>query len=274
MIRILVVDDQKNIQQVLKIYLEKEPDIEIVGYAFNGQEAIEKVEQLKPDIVLMDLEMPVMDGLTATKLITASSMDTKVLILSFHDSERHLKEALKLGAKGYLLKTTTSEELISIIRYAYKGYFQLGPDLVEKYLHKFTKLQSDLDEMYQLKQKLDEQSKIIENLVQSSRFNSKIQEENQFKILDALDSKLANLKIEIDKKISKQIEKIGVSNKSLPSEYVNMGLEIDEIKYALDKNLVKLEKKVSWLSKLQLSHIVILSILVLITCYFLILKGL
>jgi DNA-binding NarL/FixJ family response regulator len=136
MISVLVVDDQKTIQQFLKAALEAEPDLNIVGVANDGKEAIEKVEQLRPDVVVMDINMPVMDGLAATRLISDRYTATRVLILSLYDDDEYLSDALEAGAKGYLFKNTPSEDIIIAVRSVYKGYFQLGPGLLEKYLYK------------------------------------------------------------------------------------------------------------------------------------------
>jgi DNA-binding NarL/FixJ family response regulator/uncharacterized protein involved in exopolysaccharide biosynthesis len=132
MIRVFVAEDQRTVQQILKSYLELEPDLEVVGTAVNGQLAIERIETLKPDVVIMDIEMPELDGLTATRAISQRFGETKVLILSIHDDDRYLNNALQVGAKGYLLKTTPPKELINAIRAVHQGYFQLGPGLIEK----------------------------------------------------------------------------------------------------------------------------------------------
>jgi DNA-binding NarL/FixJ family response regulator/uncharacterized protein involved in exopolysaccharide biosynthesis len=132
MIRVFVAEDQKTVQQILKSYLELEPDLEVVGTAVNGQLAIDRIETLKPDVVIMDIEMPEVDGLTATRAISQRFGETKVLILSIHDDDRYLNNALQVGAKGYLLKTTPPKELINAIRAVHQGYFQLGPGLIEK----------------------------------------------------------------------------------------------------------------------------------------------
>ena len=154
MIKILIVDDQKTIRNILESYLQKESDLKIVGFAVNGKEAIDQISVLQPDVVLMDLEMPIMNGLDATKIIADKFVTTKVLILTVHDNEQDLNRALQNGAKGYLLKTAPGEELINAIRQVNKGYFQLGSELVEKYLYKILKLESDIDEVSQLKEEV------------------------------------------------------------------------------------------------------------------------
>lgn len=120
MIRILLADDQNLLCEILKSSLEQEPDLKIVGRANNGQIALEKVEQLRPDIALIDIEMPVMDGLTATEKITYNFPETKVIVLSCHEDESHRNIALNAGAKSYLPKSTQANEIIAEIRLVYQ----------------------------------------------------------------------------------------------------------------------------------------------------------
>lgn len=134
MIRVLLVDDQSIIRQGLKVLLELEPDLQIVGEADNGQTAIELVDTLQPDIVLMDIRMPIMDGVAATQAINVRSAGTKILVLTTFNDDEYVAAALKYGAMGYLLKDTPSDELAAAIRAIYKGYTQLGPGLVDKIL--------------------------------------------------------------------------------------------------------------------------------------------
>lgn len=138
LINILVVDDQKTIRQFLKSSLEFETDFNIVGMANNGQEAIEKVAELQPNIVIMDIDMPVMNGLAATKIIAERYTSTKVLMFSLYDDDESLSGAIEAGAKGYLFKNTPPEEIVMAIRSVDRGYFQLGPGLLERYLYRFS----------------------------------------------------------------------------------------------------------------------------------------
>jgi DNA-binding NarL/FixJ family response regulator len=132
MIRVLIVDDQIIVRQGLRSLLESKPDLQIVGDAENGQKAIEQVEAQQPDVVLMDVRMPVMDGVAATRLIGARFPGTKVLVLTTFDDDEYVSQAMRFGAMGYLLKDTPSEELAQAIRAVHKGYTQLGPGLFEK----------------------------------------------------------------------------------------------------------------------------------------------
>jgi DNA-binding NarL/FixJ family response regulator len=132
MIRVLLVDDQVIIRQGLKSLLEAKPDLQVVGDAENGQVALEKVAALQPDVVLIDVRMPVMDGVTATRLICQQFPETKVLVLTTFDDDEYVSQAMQAGARGYLLKDTHSEELAQAIRTIDKGYTQMGPGLFEK----------------------------------------------------------------------------------------------------------------------------------------------
>lgn len=133
-IRLLIVDDQSLIRQGLKAMLEQEPDLQVVGDAENGKVALELVAELQPDVVLMDIRMPEMDGRTATKLITQNFPNIKVLVLSTFDDDSYLTGAMRAGAKGYLLKDMPSSELADAIRFGHSGYTQFGPGLFDKLL--------------------------------------------------------------------------------------------------------------------------------------------
>lgn len=132
MIRVLLVDDQSIIRQGLKVLLELEPDLEIVGDASNGQLAIQQAAVLQPDVILMDIRMPEMDGVAATRLICRQFPAIKVLVLTTFDDDQYVAEAMQMGALGYLLKDTPSEELAAAIRAVYKGYAQFGPGIWQK----------------------------------------------------------------------------------------------------------------------------------------------
>ena len=133
-IRILLVDDQKMVREALKVALKPEEDINIVGTASNGLAAIQLVEQLNPDVVVMNMEMPGLDGATATQEIARNSSNTKVLILTSYDSDEYLTKSLAMGAKGYLLKHSGTKDIAGAIRNINKGYTQISPGLLEKLL--------------------------------------------------------------------------------------------------------------------------------------------
>lgn len=139
MIRLLLVDDQMIIRQGLKNLLESKPDLQVVGDAENGQQSIAAVEALygtplQPDVVLMDVRMPVMDGVAATRVLCQRFPNLHVLVLTTFDDDEYVSQAMRYGAKGYLLKHTPLEELAVAIRAVHQGYTHLGPGLFEKAL--------------------------------------------------------------------------------------------------------------------------------------------
>lgn len=132
MIRVLLVDDQSIVREGLASLLQTQPDIEIVGEAENGKVAVEQSLILNPDVVLMDIRMPIMDGVAAIKTLAQQAPEIKVLVLTTFDDDQYVVQAMANGAKGYLLKDTPSRELAQGIRSINQGYTQLGPGLFEK----------------------------------------------------------------------------------------------------------------------------------------------
>ncbi|MCM1983954.1 response regulator [Lyngbya confervoides] len=126
------MDDQHFVQKMLEHSLAGQADFQIIGVASHGEEALDCVDRLHPHIVLIDVEMPGIDGLEVTQRLTQRSPQTRVLVLSIHDDEHYIRQALQAGAKGYLLKTTPAEELAHAIRFVHRGYLQLGPGLFER----------------------------------------------------------------------------------------------------------------------------------------------
>ncbi|OQY21039.1 MAG: DNA-binding response regulator, partial [Anaerolineaceae bacterium 4572_32.1] len=115
-IRLLIVDDQDIVRRGLEIILNSQPGIHVVGQAADGQEAIEQAQALRPDVVLMDLKMPRLSGVQATRRITESLPDTQVVILTTYDTDNLVFEGIKAGAKGYLLKDAPEETIVEAVR--------------------------------------------------------------------------------------------------------------------------------------------------------------
>jgi len=126
-IRILLVDDHSVVRQGLRMFLALDPELEVVGEAANGEEGTEQVRKLKPDVVLMDLLMPVMDGITAIQHIRKDFPDTEVIALTSVLEDEKVIGAIKAGAIGYLLKDTQADELCRAIKAAANGQVQLSP---------------------------------------------------------------------------------------------------------------------------------------------------
>ena len=132
MIRLLLVDDQDIFRQGLATLLATEADLEIVAQANNGQSAIALTEKLQPDVILMDIRMPICDGVTATKEIHNSYPWIQILMLTTFDDEEYIGQSLQAGAKGYLLKRKSPEEMAVAIRAIDRGYAQLSPEIASK----------------------------------------------------------------------------------------------------------------------------------------------
>src|SRR3712207_3348055 len=120
-IRILIAEDQRIVREGLIALLEDEPEVEIAGEATNGEEAVELFTRLQPDVVLMDLQMPVMDGPEATRRIREQAPDARILVLTTYATDEFIFKALRAGAQGYMLKDASADELISAIRSVYQG---------------------------------------------------------------------------------------------------------------------------------------------------------
>lgn len=195
MITVLLVDDQTLLCEMLKTWLDVEKDINVLGVAHNGREAIAKVEELQPDIVLMDIDMPQMDGLQATKIISQRFPKVRVIFLSGHDDDVYLGKSLRSGAKGYLLKNTKAEELVKKIRSVYTNVNLLESvqngdsliplqvqveELIETYRLKLEDLMAtqnahySSDNLAQIEQKLEQRLDELEDKIdadQGNKFN-------------------------------------------------------------------------------------------------------
>lgn len=135
MIEIILADDQDLIRRGLKALLKTDHEISVVGEAGNGEECLALTQKLQPDLILMDIRMPVMDGVAATKEVRAQFPQVKVLILTTFNDRDYVQKALRAGASGYLLKDTPFDELTQAIRLVLKGYSQIEPRLLDWILH-------------------------------------------------------------------------------------------------------------------------------------------
>jgi hemolysin D len=132
LIKILLVDDQRVVREKLKSVLQEMPDLQVVGTAADGYGAIDRIEQLHPDVILLDLEMPGQGGLQTAQIIAQRYPQVKIIILSSHDDAENIGKALASGANGYIIKDRIGSEIAETIRSVQKGYTQLGPGLFEK----------------------------------------------------------------------------------------------------------------------------------------------
>ena len=139
-IRILLVDDQALFREGLHTLLSVHDDLQVVGEASNGQEAIDAVAKLAPDVVLMDLRMPVLNGVAATKQITESAPNSRVIVLTTFDDDDYVFDGLRAGAVGYLLKDVPSAKLVEAIRAAARGESFLQPSVAAKVVAEFSRM--------------------------------------------------------------------------------------------------------------------------------------
>jgi DNA-binding NarL/FixJ family response regulator len=139
-IRVVVADDQGMVRTGFSILLNAQPDIEVVGEAVNGQEAIARVAELRPDVILMDVRMPVMDGLQATRQIAAEDGAPRVLVLTTFDLDDYVYEALRAGASGFLLKDASASELAEAVRVVAAGDALLSPGVTRRLIAEFARL--------------------------------------------------------------------------------------------------------------------------------------
>jgi DNA-binding NarL/FixJ family response regulator len=144
-IRVLVADDQALIRRGMTLILSSEPDIEVVGQAADGVEAVELAERMRPDVVLMDLHMPRKGGVAATREITLSLPDTQVLVLTTVDTEETVFEAVRAGAHAYLLKDASESELLETVRAVHRGESCLTPQIARKVMDQFRRLALEAD---------------------------------------------------------------------------------------------------------------------------------
>lgn len=140
MIKILIADDQQLIRDSIKIILESKQDFSVTDTVANGKEVLDSIKKDKPDIILMDVRMPIMDGTVCTKYVKEKYPDIKVIILTTFDDDDFIFSALKYGASGYLLKGGSPEDLFKAVRTVAQGGAMINPDITEKVFRLFSKM--------------------------------------------------------------------------------------------------------------------------------------
>ena len=149
-IRVLIVDDHALFRRGLQMVLEGEPDIDVVGEASDGSEAVKKAEDATPDVVLMDVRMPKRSGIEATRVIKDTLPSTRILMLTISDEEADLYEAIKAGASGYLLKEISIDEVANAVRQVNQGQSLISPSMASKLLNEFATMVKRRDERSQM----------------------------------------------------------------------------------------------------------------------------
>ncbi len=140
MTRILLVDDQELVRAGFRMILDLEPDLEVVGEAADGEECLRRTRELAPDVVLMDIRMPRLDGIEATRRLSASAAAPKVLVLTTFDLDEYVYRAMRAGASGFLLKDVPREQLVAGVRVVARGEALLAPAITRRVVERFVRL--------------------------------------------------------------------------------------------------------------------------------------
>ena len=173
MIKVLLADDHQLMRQGVRRILESEPDIQVVGEASDGLEVQKMAADLQPDVILMDVSMGIVDGISATRQLLRQAPWLKIVMLTMHSHDGHLFQALQAGATGYILKTAGSDQVLSAVRAAAAGGSVIAPALAGKVLNEFRRMASKLDVEDGLGQLTETEMQILQ-LVASGRSNKEI----------------------------------------------------------------------------------------------------
>ena len=166
MIRVIVADDHHLVRQGIRMLLEKAEDIDVVAEAEDGLEAVELAERLAPDIVVMDISMPRLNGAEATELIRARLTTTQVVVLSMHADETVVRQALRRGARAYVLKRAVGEELLLAVRAASRGETYLSPPIASSILDEFLSLSDPLEKSSALERLTARERQVLQLLAE------------------------------------------------------------------------------------------------------------
>jgi DNA-binding NarL/FixJ family response regulator len=209
-IRVMVVDDHQVVREGVISMLKAAGEIEVVGQAANAAEAIQKAKALEPDVILLDIRLPGVSGWEACRTLTAELPQTGVIMLTSFEDEDYLLKALRAGARGYLLKTASHEELVDAVRSVTRGERLLSPPMVDKLVSRFSKLAR---EMERLETGMDEDEIQILRLLSRGATNAEIAQETNWS------------EVSIKRKLQTIFDKLGVEDRtSAAVEAVRRGL--------------------------------------------------
>ncbi|MEE9497680.1 MAG: response regulator transcription factor [Desulfobacterales bacterium] len=175
-ITIVLADDHTIVREGLAKLLEAEPNIQVVGEAENGRQAVTKVEKLQPNVAIMDIAMPLLNGIEATRQIKKISPHTKVIILSMHSHDRYISELISLGASGYLLKDSTGGEIIKAISAAIKGDTYLSPSISRRVIEDYLSLKKKKSPQEDLYARLSNREREVFQMIAEGHSTKEISE--------------------------------------------------------------------------------------------------
>lgn len=173
-VTVLLAEDHTIVRQGLAKLLEAEPGIEVVGEARNGREAVSKVDEHKPDVVIMDIAMPLLNGIEATRQIRKNRPQTKVIILSMHSQDRFISELFTLGASGYLLKDSSGPDIVKAIDSVMKGDTYLSPSISKKVIEDYVSLKKTKSSREDLYAKLSNREREVFQMIAEGRSTKEI----------------------------------------------------------------------------------------------------
>jgi DNA-binding NarL/FixJ family response regulator len=176
-IRVVVADDQGMVRAGLRSLLEEEPGIEVVGEAADGEAALSQIRRLKPDVALMDIRMPALDGIAATARLVEEGTPTRILVLTTFDLDEHVFDALRAGASGFLLKDATAEELVAAVRVLASGEALLAPAVTRRVVEAFRGTPEPDPELQRALEELTAREIEVLRLVAAGRSNAELARE-------------------------------------------------------------------------------------------------
>ncbi|MFN8436472.1 MAG: response regulator transcription factor [Cytophagales bacterium] len=216
-IRVLLADDHSIFRKGVRSILEEDREITVIGEAANGLEALEKVRDLAPDVLLVDINMPKMNGIEVAKIVSKQFAGTKALVLSMHNDQHYILKAVESGALGYLLKDTTKEDMISAVKTVNRGdkYFNgfVSNTIVDGYLNKAVKVKakSGIDDS---KSKLSKKEKVIVNYIIEGLSSKQIAERENLSVR-TVDNHRANMMRKLGVKNAAELVKLALEEKLL-----------------------------------------------------------